>query len=101
MSKQVLLVDDDSAVRDAVAQTLELADLEPIAFSSFVAAKDRICADFEGVVLSDIRMPGRDGFFLLDYSQRHSPALPVFFFTVQGPLPIAVSSLGQLPFPFF
>ena len=60
MSRQVLLVDDDSAVRDALAQTLELADIEPLAASSFVAAKDHITRDFNGVVLSDLRMPGRD-----------------------------------------
>ena len=30
MSAQVLLIDDDAAVRDAVSQTLELADLVPV-----------------------------------------------------------------------
>ena len=100
MSKQILLVDDDSAVRDAVAQTLELADLEPIAFSSFVAAKDTICADFEGVVLSDIRMPGRDGFFLLDYAKSQDPDLPVILLTGEGDVPMAVSAMGQGAFGF-
>ena len=100
MKKQVLLVDDDRAVRDAVAQTLELAGLEPIAFSSFVAAKNLINANFEGVILSDIRMPGRDGFFLLDYAKTQDPDLPVVLLTGEGDVPMAVSAIGQGAYGF-
>ena len=55
MTGRVLLVEDDAAVREALAQPLELADLVPIQAGSFVAAKDRITRDFPGVILSDIR----------------------------------------------
>jgi two-component system, NtrC family, C4-dicarboxylate transport response regulator DctD len=40
MSRTVLLVDDDAHVREALAQTLELADVDVIAAGSFVASKD-------------------------------------------------------------
>jgi two-component system C4-dicarboxylate transport response regulator DctD len=100
VSNQVLLVDDDAAVRDAVAQTLELADLEAITASSFVAAKDRITADFDGVILSDIRMPGRDGFHLLDYAKAQDPDLPVILLTGEGDIPMAVQAMGQGAFGF-
>ena len=70
-------VDDDADVRDALAQTITLNDLTARPVSSFIEAKDMIAADFDGVVLSDIRMPGRDGFFLLDHSRRIDPDLPV------------------------
>ena len=69
MTVKVLVVDDDAAVRDALCQTLELADLEPIPAGSFVVAKDSITEDFAGVILSDIRMPGRDGFHLLAHAR--------------------------------
>ena len=69
MTQRILVVDDDSAVREAIGQTLELSGFEPVVFSSFVAAKDLIGPAFEGVILSDIRMPGRDGFHLLAYAQ--------------------------------
>ncbi|KIN60818.1 Two component, sigma54 specific, transcriptional regulator, Fis family [Sulfitobacter noctilucae] len=96
----VLLVDDDAAVRDALAQTLELADLQAIPANSFVAAKDQICADFEGVILSDIRMPGRDGFHLLDYAQGQDPDLPVILLTGEGDIPMAVAAMGRGAFGF-
>ena len=68
MTRKVLLVDDDAAVRDALAQTLELNDLEAVTAASFVVAKDHITRQFDGVIVSDIRMPGRDGFHLLEYA---------------------------------
>lgn len=100
MSGQVLLVDDDAAVREALAQTLELADLTPLPAGSFVAAKDRITRDFEGVILSDIRMPGRDGFHLLDYARGQDPDLPVILLTGEGDIPMAVAAMGQGAFGF-
>jgi two-component system C4-dicarboxylate transport response regulator DctD len=100
MSRRVLLVDDDAAVREALTQTLELAEMEVIAAGSFVAAKDRIEARFDGVILSDIRMPGRDGFHLLDYAQSKDPDLPVVLLTGEGDIPMAVSALGKGAFGF-
>ena len=73
MTRRVLVVEDDAPVREALAQTLELAELEAETAGSFVAAKDRITAEFDGVILSDMRMPGRDGFHLLDYARDQDP----------------------------
>ncbi|TDE40769.1 sigma-54-dependent transcriptional regulator [Antarcticimicrobium sediminis] len=95
MTRTVLLVDDDAAVRDALGQTLELADLEAITAASFVVAKDHITPEFPGVILSDIRMPGRDGFHLLDYAQKIDRELPVILLTGEGDIPMAVRAMGQ------
>ena len=100
MINAVLLVDDDAAVRAALAQTLDLADLEPITAGSFVAAKDHITRDFPGVVLSDIRMPGRDGFHLLSYAREIDKDLPVVLLTGEGDIPMAVSAMEQGAFDF-
>ncbi|TMM54374.1 sigma-54-dependent transcriptional regulator [Sulfitobacter sabulilitoris] len=100
MSRRVLLVDDDAAVREALVQTLELADLDPIAVGSFVAAKDHITRGFDGVILSDIRMPGRDGFHLLGYARDADPDLPVILLTGEGDIPMAVQAMGQGAFDF-
>ncbi|PJE33671.1 sigma-54-dependent Fis family transcriptional regulator, partial [Pseudooceanicola lipolyticus] len=100
MSEPVLVVDDDAAVRDALAQTLDLAGLRPIPAGSFVAAKDHITRDFPGVVLSDIRMPGRDGFHLLTYAQKMDGELPVVLLTGEGDIPMAVAAMEQGAFDF-
>ncbi|MBI1418434.1 MAG: response regulator [Limimaricola sp.] len=94
MTRRVLLVDDDREVREALGQTLELADLDPVLAGSFIEAKDLIDARFDGVVLSDIRMPGRDGFFLLDHVREIDPDLPVILLTGEGDIPMAVRAMG-------
>ena len=100
MTRKVLLVDDDAAVREALGQTLELSDFDTITAGSFVAAKDHIQPGFDGVVISDIRMPGRDGFHLLSYAQDVDPELPVILLTGEGDIPMAVHAMGQGAFGF-
>lgn len=100
MTRKVLLVDDDAAVRDALAQTLELNDLDAVTAASFVVAKDYITPQFEGVIVSDIRMPGRDGFHLLDYAHGVDDELPVILLTGEGDIPMAVRAMGHGAFDF-
>lgn len=100
MSIDVLIVDDDAAVRAALAQSLELAELAARAAGSFIEAKDLIAPDFPGVILSDIRMPGRDGFHLLRYTAGIDPDLPVILLTGEGDIPMAVRAMGQGAFDF-
>ena len=100
MISTVLLVDDDAAVREALGQTLELADHAVITAGSFVEVKDRITEGFEGVILSDVRMPGRDGFHLLAYAQQQDRDLPVILLTGEGDIPMAVRAMGAGAFGF-
>ena len=65
-----------------------------------MAAKDHIRADFPGVIVSDIRMPGRDGFHLLTYARDVDPELPVILLTGEGDIPMAVQAMGQGAFDF-
>lgn len=100
MTRKVLVVDDDAAVREALAQTLELADVSVQLCSSFIEAKDHIGRDFDGVILSDIRMPGRDGFYLLGYTLDLDPDLPVILLTGEGDIPMAVQAMSEGAFGF-
>ncbi len=100
MTTRVLVVDDDAAVREALTQTLDLADLVPTAVGSFIEAKDHIVADFDGIVLSDIRMPGKDGFAVLDHAQKVDPDLPVILLTGEGDIPMAVKGISSGAFDF-
>jgi len=100
MTVCVLLVDDDEAVRDALGQTLELAGLQPILTASFIAARDHITAAFEGIVVSDIRMQGKDGFALLAFAQACDPDLPVVLLTGEGDVRMAVRGMSSGAFDF-
>ena len=100
MTMEVLIVDDDASVREALAQTLEINQLSARVAGSFIEAKDHITPDFPGVILSDIRMPGRDGFYLLDYTRKTDAELPVILLTGEGDIPMAVRAMGQGAFDF-
>jgi len=100
MTRRVLVVDDDRAVREALAQTLDLAELEPTSAGSFVEAKDHITPDFDGIILSDIRMPGKDGFALLEHTQGVDKDLPVLLLTGEGDIPMAVRGISEGAFDF-
>ncbi|MDE3239345.1 MAG: sigma-54-dependent Fis family transcriptional regulator [Paracoccaceae bacterium] len=100
MIATVLLVDDDRAVREALGQTLELADLTPILCGSYIEAKDHIAPGFPGVVVTDIRMPGKDGFALLEQARKVDPELPVILLTGEGDIPMAVRGIAGGAFDF-
>lgn len=100
MTERVLLVEDDREVREALGQTLELAGLRPQLAGSYVAAKDFIEPSFDGVILSDVRMPGRDGFHLLEYARDADPELPVILLTGHGDIPMAVRGMAAGAFDF-
>ena len=100
MTARVLLVDDDRSVRDALGQTLELADYDATLVGSYIEAKDHIQPDFDGVVVTDIRMSGKDGFALLDYARGIDPDLPVILLTGEGDIPMAVKGISAGAFEF-
>lgn len=100
MVNHVLVIDDDAAVREALGQTIALADFNVTLCSAFIEAKDHISEGFSGIVLTDIRMAGRDGFYVLDYARGIDPDLPVVILTGEGDIPMAVKAISQGAFDF-
>lgn len=95
MSGQVLLIEDDDALRHSLAQTLELADLTVIPAVGYVQAKRSIRANFPGVILSDIRMPHQDGFSVLSAARNADPGLPVILLTGHSDVPTAMRAMKE------
>ncbi len=93
MNSTILLVDDDKSVREALGQSLELLGFDVIICGSFIEATDHISTQFNGAVLSDVRMPGKDGFDLLARCKQIDPDIPVVLLTGQGEIPLAVKAM--------
>ena len=101
----VALVEDDDAFREAVAEQLELEGLSVAAYRSADAALKKLDADFPGVVVTDLRMPGMDGRQLTDRLRAIDPDLPVIMMTGHGDIAEAVDAMKRgaydfLPKPF-
>ncbi len=93
--KTVLFVDDDEDLRRASAQTLSLAGFEVGAAADGAAALREIEAGFDGVVVSDIRMPGIDGLELLGRVLAHDPDMPVILVSGHVDVPMAMGALRR------
>lgn len=100
MTPSLLLIEDDAALRTSLTQSFELEDITVIAASSYVMAKPHITRDFTGVILSDIRMPGKDGFDVLARAQEVDPDLPVVLLTGQADVPMAVRAMAEGAYDF-
>ena len=97
---RVLLVDDDTVLRQALAQSFELAGIDVEAHGDPLTALNAITPDFPGMVVSDIRMPGIDGIELARRVAAIDSEIPVILMTGHGDVPMAVAALKQGVFDF-
>lgn len=95
MTTKVLIIEDDPALRASIVQTLELEDLDPIPTGGFTQARRSIRSNFNGVILSDIRMPDHDGFDVLQFAQGLDPDLPVVLLTGHSDVPTAMRAIRE------
>ena len=100
MSAQVIVVDDEAAIREAVQQWLELSGCDVRTCASAAEALALVDRDFPGIVVSDVRMPGTDGLQLLDKLLQIDSDLPVILVTGHGDVPMAVQALRQGAYDF-
>ena len=96
----VVLVEDDPAVRLGCEQALELEGYATLAFDNAEAARAALCADFPGIVVSDVRLPGMDGLALLKSLQALDSQLPVVLITGHGDINMAVQAMKDGAYHF-
>lgn len=90
---QVALVEDDPPLRDATLQALRLEGAEVVAFPDARAALGWLNADYPGVVVSDVRMPGMDGIAFFAALRDIDPDLPMILTTGHGDIAMAVDAM--------
>jgi two-component system C4-dicarboxylate transport response regulator DctD len=101
MTKEnIILIDDEESMRIAVAQYLSLSDYTVQCFADAHAALNKVSPAFDGVVISDIRMPGMDGLELLQAVLRLDDEIPVILITAHGDIRMAVSAMRQGAYDF-
>ncbi len=90
---RILVVDDDASVRDVIHVLLKEEGYVCTAVESADAALDAARLDEYPLVICDVRMPGRDGFWLLDRLRELSPDTAVIMLTAFGDTEAAVQCL--------
>ena len=90
---KVAIVDDEQDMRQSISQWLALSGFDTETYASAEDALKGIGADYPGVVVSDIRMPGMDGMAFLKRLMSMDSGLPVIMITGHGDVPMAVEAM--------
>lgn len=101
----VWIVDDDQAMRWVLERAFEKAGIPVTAFESATAALRTLEHHVPTAILTDVRMPGMDGFEFLQRIKAEHPMLPIIIMTAHSDLQSAVGAYEKgafdyLPKPF-
>lgn len=91
----VLLIDDDADVLDAYTLLLEQVGYHVFACSNPFDARNWLQADWPGIVLSDVCMPGCNGIDLMTLFHQDDNQLPILLITGHGDVPMAVDAVKK------
>ncbi|MCL2591350.1 MAG: sigma-54 dependent transcriptional regulator [Betaproteobacteria bacterium] len=89
----ILIVEDDAALRDAVCMTLEMAGHGVTGAGGGPAALSELERKHFNLVVSDLRMQPMDGLELLGEIRRRQSHLPVLLMTAYGDVDKAVAAM--------
>ena len=89
----VHVVDDDAAIRRAMARLLRSARLETVGYETAQAVLNAAPSLSSGCILLDVQMPGMDGLELLARLSEFGIELPVIVVTGHGDVPTAVKAM--------
>jgi two-component system response regulator FlrC len=95
MTAKILLVEDDRALREALADTLQIGGHAYRAVDCAEAAVLALAEEPFSLVLSDVNMPGMDGHQLLALIRARYPHLPVLLMTAFAAVEHAVDAMRQ------
>jgi DNA-binding NtrC family response regulator len=97
---KIAIVDDEQDMRQSISQWLALSGFETETYASAEDALKSIGADFPGVVVTDVKMPGMDGVTFLKRLMAQDSGLPVILITGHGDVPMAVDAMRIGAFDF-
>ncbi len=100
MTPSVYVVDDDADLLPALIEIIEASGWPARGFSSGAAMLRDLQPDWDGVILSDIRMPVLTGLQLLELARAQAPEVPFILFTAHGDIRSAVSAIRAGAFDF-
>jgi RNA polymerase sigma factor (sigma-70 family) len=89
------IVDDDPAVRRAIARLLSLEDWDVYAYESAEAFLSQEPSDRHGCAILDVALPGQDGVALQQALAERGNHLPVIFLTGHADVPLTVNAMKQ------
>ena len=93
--EQILVVDDEEAIREVVSTMLESKGYRCTAVSNGRAAQEQVKRLTPDLVLSDMIMPEMDGIKLLDWLREYDPEVPVIMVTAIHDISTALEAIRR------
>jgi putative nucleotidyltransferase with HDIG domain len=93
--ENILVVDDEEAIREVVSTMLESKGYRCTAVSNGRAAQEQVKRVTPDLVLSDMIMPEMDGIKLLDWIRQYDPEVPVIMVTAIHDISTALEAIRR------
>lgn len=94
-TENILVVDDEEAIREVVATMLEAKGYRCTAVSNGRAAQEQIKKVTPDLVLSDMIMPEMDGIKLLEWVRQYDPEVPIIMVTAIHDISTALEAIRR------
>lgn len=89
----VIIVDDDTSVREALSELVSSAGFASVNFASTGEFLESDLLDRAGCLILDVRMPGASGLDLQNYLAQTGSPKPIIFLTGHGDIPMTVQAM--------
>jgi len=89
----VIIVDDDSSIREALSELTLSAGFRPVCFASILELLEAGILDSPGCLILDVRMPGASGLDLQKHLAQSGIRKPIIFLTGHGDIPMTVQAM--------
>ncbi len=100
LAAKLLVVDDDPDMLRLLSMRLRSVGYQVTAVTSAESALNQLEIELPQLVLSDVRLPGRDGLALFDEIRKRHASLPVILLTAHGTIPDAVEATARGVFTY-
>lgn len=97
---KVFVVDDDTDLMEAVAEIISAAGIAARGFNRGTEMLAELDPEWDGMILSDMRMPGQTGLELMRAARAIAPDVPFVLFTGYGDIPSAVEAIREGAFDY-
>ena len=97
---EIWVIDDDRSIRWVLEKALKNANMTVTSFPSANGILEKLSYRQPNAIITDIRMPGMNGFRLLDHIKDDHPDLPVIIMTAHSDLDSAVNAYESGAFEY-
>lgn len=97
---QIIYIEDDTAVRNSLTQTLELAGFAVQPCATAEAALRFLTPELRGIVICDVQLPKMSGLDLLRHAVQINREIPVILVTGHGDVDMAVQAMRDGAYDF-